>query len=173
MIFSGWGSSRLHLRACSGSAVASAGVLRHLAGGGGRQRLGPGGRLLGLRRSATGGKLIDWKLISWSAARVCHRRRGLRAPAKVSQLDLVIGLNYVVFLGCVSGLTWESIGTILANRSPERAATQKLRDWDPCTDLPFSVRFPRLSGDLRRSRCSASASASLPQHPAQHLAAAS
>ncbi|MER2604673.1 MAG: sulfite exporter TauE/SafE family protein [Siculibacillus sp.] len=63
---------------------------------------------------------------------------------RVGQLDLVIGLCYVVFLGFIGAfMTWESIGTILSNRSDTPQPPKKLRQHGLIHSLPFPVRFPR------------------------------
>lgn len=56
----------------------------------------------------------------------------------------MIGLCYVVFLGFVGTfMTWESIGTILAEPLPGRPRRPELRQHGLLHGLPFKVRFPR------------------------------
>lgn len=93
-------------------------------------------------------KLIDWKLAAYLlVGGMLGSGVGVEVFAllrKVGQLDLVIGLCYVVFLGFVGTfMTWESIGTILANRSQNVPPPKKLRQHGMLHGLPLQVRFPR------------------------------
>ena len=93
-------------------------------------------------------KLIDWKLALWLlTGGMCGSALGVAAFAalrRVGQLDLVIGICYVVFLGFIgSFMTWESIGTILASRRAEPPEPKKLRQRTWLQALPFHVVFPR------------------------------
>jgi uncharacterized membrane protein YfcA len=91
---------------------------------------------------------IDWKMAgyllvggmvgSWVGVRVFAVLRSL------GQLDLVVGLCYVVFLGFIGGfMTFESIGAMFAARSKKPQPPKKLREHNWIHGLPFRVRFPR------------------------------
>ncbi|MCE1234751.1 MAG: sulfite exporter TauE/SafE family protein [Hyphomicrobiales bacterium] len=93
-------------------------------------------------------KLIDWKLALFLlVGGMLGSVVGVEVFAvlrKIGQLDLVIGLCYVVFLGFVGGfMTWEAIGTILASRRNEVPAPKKPRTHGIVQTLPFQVRFHR------------------------------
>ncbi len=93
-------------------------------------------------------RAIDWKMAgyllvggmvgSWIGVRVFALLRSL------GQLDLVVGLCYVVFLGFIGGfMTFESIGAMFAARSKKPQPPKKLREHNWIHGLPFRVRFPR------------------------------
>ncbi|WP_333825619.1 sulfite exporter TauE/SafE family protein [Pinisolibacter sp.] len=93
-------------------------------------------------------RAIDWKMAgyllvggmvgSWVGVRVFAQLRSL------GQLDLVVGLCYVVFLGFIGGfMTFESIGAMFAARSKTPQPPKKLRAHNWIHGLPFRVRFPR------------------------------
>jgi uncharacterized membrane protein YfcA len=93
-------------------------------------------------------KAIDWKLAgyllvggmigSWVGVRVFAVLR------TVGQLDLVVGLCYVVFLGFIGGfMVIESVGALFAARSGEIGPPKKLREHNWIHGLPLRVRFPR------------------------------
>jgi uncharacterized membrane protein YfcA len=93
-------------------------------------------------------RAIDWKMAgyllvggmvgSWVGVRVFALLRSL------GQLDLVVGLCYVVFLGFIGGfMTFESIGAMFAARSKKPQPPKKLREHNWIHGLPFRVRFPR------------------------------
>lgn len=93
-------------------------------------------------------KAIDWKMAgylliggmigSWIGVQVFALLRTL------GQLDLVVGLCYVVFLGFIGGfMVIESVGAMFAARSAEKRPPKKLREHNWIHGLPFRVRFPR------------------------------
>ncbi|MDK9697286.1 MAG: sulfite exporter TauE/SafE family protein [Siculibacillus sp.] len=93
-------------------------------------------------------KSIDWKMAgyllvggmlgSWIGVQVFALLR------TIGQLDLVVGLCYVVFLGFIGGfMVVESIGALFAARSAEKRSPKKLREHNWIHGLPFRVRFPR------------------------------
>jgi uncharacterized membrane protein YfcA len=93
-------------------------------------------------------KLIDWKLAAFLlVGGMLGSVVGVQTFAllrRVGQLDLVIGLCYVVFLGFVGAfMTWESLGAILAARRNEVPKPAKQRQHGLLQTLPFKVRFPR------------------------------
>lgn len=93
-------------------------------------------------------RLIDWKLAAFLLiGGMVGSAVGVAVFAllrSIGQLDLVIGLCYVVFLGFVGGfMTWESIGTILASRRHEVPKPAKPRQHGLLHALPFPVRFHR------------------------------
>ncbi len=93
-------------------------------------------------------KLIDWKLAGFLlVGGMLGSVIGVQVFAilrQLGQLDLVIGLCYVVFLGFVGGfMTWESLGAILASRRNEVPKPAKQRQHGLLHTLPFKVRFPR------------------------------
>lgn len=93
-------------------------------------------------------RLIDWKLAAFLLiGGLIGSAIGVEVFAllrRVGQLDLVIGLCYVVFLGFVGGfMTWESIGTILASRRHEVPKPAAPRPHGLLHSLPFPVRFHR------------------------------
>ncbi len=66
------------------------------------------------------------------------------ALLRVGQLDLIVALAYVVFLGAVGGLMlWESIGAILNARAGRPAALRRPGQHTWVHGLPFKMRFKR------------------------------
>jgi uncharacterized protein len=62
----------------------------------------------------------------------------------IGQIDLVIPVCYVLFLGTVGGLmVWESVGTILRHRRNPASAQKRVRRRTWQHRLPFKVRFRR------------------------------
>ncbi len=93
-------------------------------------------------------KAIDWKLALWLlSGGMLGSFVGVRVFAllrTLGQLDLVVGLCYVVFLGFIGGfMVIESVGAIFAARRAEKPAPKKLREHGWIHRLPFPVRFPR------------------------------
>lgn len=94
-------------------------------------------------------KAIDWKMaIYLLIGGMLGSGLGVMAFAalrRVGQLDLVIGLCYVFFLGFLGiFMTWESIGVILAQRKQTEAQPpKKLRQHGWMHAMPFPVKFPR------------------------------
>ena len=93
-------------------------------------------------------KAIDWKLAGWLlVGGMAGSGLGVEVFARlraVGQLDLVIGLCYVVLLGFIgSFMLWESIGVLLASRSDLPPPHKKLRQHGWMHGLPFQVRVPR------------------------------
>jgi len=93
-------------------------------------------------------KAIDWKMAlflliggmggSWIGVQVFALLRSL------GQLDLVVGLCYVVFLGFIGGfMTIESVAALFAARANKVQPPKKLREHNFIHGLPFRVRFPR------------------------------
>ncbi len=63
---------------------------------------------------------------------------------RLGQLDVVIALAYVFFLGTVGSLMfWESIGALLRARKGHRPNTRKPGQHSWVHGLPFKMRFPR------------------------------
>jgi uncharacterized membrane protein YfcA len=93
-------------------------------------------------------KAIDWKMATYLlAGGMIGSWLGVRTFAilrSLGQLDLVVGLCYVVFLGFIGGfMTFESVGAMFASRSDKRQPPKKLREHNWIHGLPFRVRFPR------------------------------
>lgn len=93
-------------------------------------------------------KAIDWKLATWLlVGGMTGSGIGVLVFAqlrRVGQLDLVIGLCYVVLLGFIgSFMLWESVGVLLASRADQPPSPRKLRQHGWVHSLPFPVRFPR------------------------------
>ena len=62
---------------------------------------------------------------------------------RLGQIDLVINLCYVIFLGLISGLMLiESLGTLVRRRR-HRGTREKLHHHNVLHGLPFKMRFPR------------------------------
>ncbi|MEM7567292.1 MAG: sulfite exporter TauE/SafE family protein [Pseudomonadota bacterium] len=63
---------------------------------------------------------------------------------RLGQLDVVIALAYVFFLGTVGSLMfWESIGALIRARKGHRPNTRKPGQHSWVHGLPFKMRFPR------------------------------
>ena len=93
-------------------------------------------------------KAIDWKLAAWLlVGGMLGSWIGVQVFAvlrTLGQLDLVVGLCYVVFLGFIGGfMTIESVGALFAARSQTKPVPKKLREHGWIHGLPFRVRFPR------------------------------
>jgi uncharacterized protein len=93
-------------------------------------------------------KAIDWKLAAWLLiGGMSGSGIGVVVFAqlrRVGQLDLVIGLCYVVLLGFIgSFMLWESVGVLLTARADQPPSPRKLRQHGWMHALPFPVRFPR------------------------------
>jgi uncharacterized membrane protein YfcA len=93
-------------------------------------------------------KSIDWKLALFLlAGGVVGTVFGVlvfRLLRTIGQLDVVIGLCYVVFLGGIGLLmVFESIRFMLAARSATPPEPRKLRQHSWIHGLPFKVRFQR------------------------------
>lgn len=93
-------------------------------------------------------KAIDWKLAAWLLlGGLVGSAIGVEVFAllrRIGQLDLVIGLCYVVLLGFIgSFMLWESVGVLLARRTDQPVVPQKLRQHGWMHGLPFPIRFPR------------------------------
>lgn len=93
-------------------------------------------------------KQIDWKLAVWLlAGGMFGSWVGVwifAALRRLGQLDLVIGLCYVVFLGFIGGfMVIESVGAMFAARSQALQPPKKLRQHNWIHRLPFQIRFPR------------------------------
>jgi uncharacterized membrane protein YfcA len=101
-------------------------------------------------------KAIDWKLAAWLlVGGMIGSWLGVQIFALLrilGQLDLVVGLCYVVFLGFIGGfMTIESVGALFAARSQSKPAPKKLREHGWIHGLPFRVRFPRSRLVISRS----------------------
>jgi len=93
-------------------------------------------------------RAIDWKLATWLlVGGMVGSGIGVLVFAqlrRVGQLDLVIGLCYVVLLGFIgSFMLWESVGVLLTARADQPPSPRKLRQHGWMHALPFPVRFPR------------------------------
>ncbi len=91
---------------------------------------------------------IDWKLAVWLlAGGMFGSWVGVwifAALRRLGQLDLVIGLCYVVFLGFIGAfMVIESVGAMFAARSQTPQPPKKLRQHNWIHRLPFQIRFPR------------------------------
>ena len=62
----------------------------------------------------------------------------------LGQIDIVIALCYVVFLGIVGALMfWESLGALIKSRRKSGGAKRKLHQHHWMHGLPLKMRFPR------------------------------
>lgn len=93
-------------------------------------------------------RLIDWKLAVWLlSGGMIGSTVGVwvfAALRRVGQLDLVIAVCYVVFLGFIGGfMVIESVGALLAARAGTPPPDKPIRERAWLRKLPLRVHFPR------------------------------
>ena len=92
--------------------------------------------------------LIDIKLAAvLSVAGIAGTAIGIvvfQALVQVGQLDLIVALSYVLFLGTIGGLmVWESVKAMLAARAGQPAPLRRTGQHTWIHGLPFKMRFKR------------------------------